>query len=96
MLENKSEIEVAAEKFRYLASGAPLSNVLFGYPSQQRLWFLAARALREASKREKGCEYCKSEAVISYVYHPTETDFGVQYEARYCPNCGQKLTRGVK
>ena len=52
----KTEIELAAEKFEYLASGAPLSNVLYGYPSQKRLWWLAAQALFEQAERKKGCD----------------------------------------
>ena len=46
-----TEIDLAAKKFEYLAAGALLSNVLCGYPSQKRLWYLAAKALRAQQER---------------------------------------------
>jgi hypothetical protein len=90
-----TEIELAAKKFEFLAAGAPLSNVLFGYPDQKRLWWLAARALRAEEEREKGCEYCKNRFGIA-THHVTESGMqaGTNKAAAFCPMCGRKLDEG--
>lgn len=95
MLEDKSEIELAAKKFKYLADGAPLSNVLYGYPSQRRLWHLAAKALRETVERDKGCDYCNERNMPLWwnnAGHPTS----IMIDPKHCPNCGRKLTKESK
>lgn len=58
--------------------------------------------LREASaefeilrEKQEPCGYCKS-GIVSFVYHPTSIDYGIQSPARYCPMCGRKLDNEPK
>lgn len=47
--------------------------------------------VRAQAEREKGCGYCNGEGEVSFTYHPTGVDYGIQAAARYCPMCGRKL-----
>lgn len=84
-----SEVELAAKKFELLAAGAPLSNVLYGYPSQKRLWGLAASALREQAERGKGCGFCmtgEGRPAKMTMYSASH-----EYAPGFCPECGRCL-----
>lgn len=55
---------------------------------------VAIKLLEGVQEREKGCGYCNGEGIVSFVYHPTNEDWGMQDVARFCPMCGKKLCVG--
>lgn len=54
---------------------------------------LVIAALHEKQEREKGCEYCNTNALISFKYKEASgnTEF---YFAKHCPVCGRRLGVG--
>lgn len=61
-------------------------TLTFGGPSELVAW----RELPDGYD-EIGCAYCKGKGVVSFVYHPTLTDIGIQAPALYCPMCGRRI-----
>ena len=48
---------------------------------------------KEKQEDANGCGYCNGEGVISFVYHPSLTDTGIQAPALYCPMCGRRIIK---
>lgn len=44
-----------------------------------------------AQARSEGCGYCKGDGEVSFVYHVSQTDCGIQTAAKFCPMCGRHL-----
>ena len=89
-------MEVEIENYRIAEKNTDLNQPYIRRCFQEdiRLFSTALAALRDALRRQDGCDVCNHDGFDEMVcYIPTENGDGLMVMSNYCPNCGCEISK---
>ena len=96
----RDDLQATIEYFKaYSKEYEPVSNNVPKYivddlNEQAQLYRTALSALRDALRRQDGCDVCNHDGFDEMVcYIPTENGDGLMVMSNYCPNCGCEISK---